>query len=255
MYIFYNTSCVAILLLSLYGNHPQATRDLKPAPLGSTIIVIDPGHPSEVGLGARGKRLTEVRIAWAVAQDLRKLLERDGYSVILTKRTLMQRVTNRRRAEIANDVHAALMVRLHCDSKGGSGFAVYYPDRSATVQGHTGPNAGVLARSKSCAQSFHRAFAKAMRAHLNDRGLYTDRATAIGCKQGALTGSVFSKVPVLLVEMVVLSDRRDEAFIEKPANQQVVAMALLEGIKVAVPRRTATDNSTHSRRYCPVRSK
>ena len=34
-------------------------------------------------------------------------------------------------------------------------------------------------------------------------GVKTDRQTAIGGKQGALTGSVFSEVPVVTVEMLV----------------------------------------------------
>src|SRR5687768_15869973 len=112
-------SWLVVVLLPLRGISAQAPPGQDTLPLRRTVIVIDPGHPSEVGLGTRGKRVTEVRIVWAVAQHLRRLLERDGFSVVLTKRTMAQRVTNRRRAEIANDAHASLMVRLHCDAARG----------------------------------------------------------------------------------------------------------------------------------------
>lgn len=98
-------------------------------------VCIDPGHPSEVGIGTQGKRSTEVGVAWEVAKALQIRLRREGIDVLMTKQSEREKVTNRRRAEIANAAHAALMIRLHCDASNGSGFAVYYPAKPGTTAG------------------------------------------------------------------------------------------------------------------------
>jgi N-acetylmuramoyl-L-alanine amidase len=57
--------------------------------------------------------------------------------------------------------------------------------------------------------------------------------TAVGAKQGALTGSIFSLVPVILVEMVVLTNSVDEAFFLKHGKTKL-ADALEQGVVAAV---------------------
>ena len=66
---------------------------------------------------------------------------------------------------------------------------------------------------------------------LADRGIKGDSATGVGGKQGALTGSIFSEVPALTVEMVVLTDAHDYRFIRTRAGQQRMAQALLAGVE------------------------
>jgi N-acetylmuramoyl-L-alanine amidase len=41
---------------------------------------------------------------------------------------------------------------------------------------------------------------------------------------------VFSDVPVVLIEMVTLSNARDAAFIKQPAGQSLMAQAIAQGI-------------------------
>lgn len=201
------------------------------------VICIDPGHPSEVGRGTHGKRLTEVHVVWEVALLLKQKLQADGYQVVLTKRSEEQVVKNRRRAEIANNAHAALLLRLHCDAEGGRGFGTYYPSQQGSTQGMVGPSSEVLERSHAVAGPFHAAAAMSLKGLVPDRGLKTDLATAIGGKQGALTGSIFSEVPVLLVEMLVLTNPKDEAVALKPGGLDRLAEALRVGVHAAVPLR------------------
>lgn len=197
-------------------------------------ICIDPGHPSEVGMGTRGKKATEVQVAWEVAVMLRNRLREEGFATIMTKGSLKEKVLNRRRAEIANGARATLMVRLHCDAAAGTGYTVYYPSQAGTSQGVRGPSATVIAQSKSAATKFHAAMAESLKGHHRDNGLRTDLYTAIGAKQGALTGSVFSKVPVLLVEMVVLTNPKDEAFILSRKGRERMVEAMARGVIAAV---------------------
>ncbi len=207
---------------------------LVPAHAAAQTICIDPGHPSEVGVGTKGKRTTELKVAWEVALALRNRLRHAGYHVVLTKQRIDEKVLNRDRAEIANRAKATLMVRLHCDAAAGRGFAVYYPSRQGTSNGFTGPSQAVIARSKEAATAFHSAMAGHLKGFHQNNGLKTDLQTAVGARQGALTGSIFSQVPVLLVEMVVLTNAQDEAFILSKSGRARMVEALAKGVIATV---------------------
>lgn len=213
---------------------------LVPTFAAAQTICLDPGHPSENGVGTKGKKLTEVFVVWDVAQRLEKLLKAEGYKVVMTKSKERHRVDNRTRAKIANESKVDLMLRLHCDAGTGSGFALYHPGRMGRVAGTRGPSQIVIDMSRKAAKAFHGPFAKALKGKLADGGVHTDGKTAIGSRQGALTGSIYAKVPVLLVELCVLQNRRDEAYVALPAHRDEVALALLKGIIGAVPRRVKT---------------
>lgn len=208
-------------------------------------ICIDPGHVSEVGAGTRGKRLTEVHVAWRIGSLLAHRLRAQGYRVVMTKRSEREVVTNKRRAEIANAAKASLMVRLHCDASEGTGFTVYYPAQMGTTRDPSGPGGrmsgptmNVISASQKHAKAFMKGMERSLQGALQDNGLLTDMQTAIGRKQGgALTGSIYSKVPVLLVEMVVLTNPKDEAFIGSPVGEKAMVYALASGVNAAVPIR------------------
>lgn len=213
-----------LLLLAAFAN----------AQLEGKVICIDPGHPSEVGRGTQGKRLTELGVAWKMALAVKSRLEKMGAKVILTKNAENTFVRNRERAEIANRANADFMLRLHCDAAAGSGFASFYPTQQGKAEGVTGPAPGLLKLMKPIAERFHAAFAQGMKGKLPNLGLKSDLKTAVGGKQGALTGSVFSKVPVVLVELVVLTNPKDEAFIASQEGQDAFADALAKGVAAAV---------------------
>ncbi len=193
-------------------------------------VCIDPGH-SKATVGAVGKRGgVEYKLCWQVALKLKAELEKSGVTVILTKKNVAENVTNENRAAIANANHAALFLRLHCDAGSESGLATFYPAQTGIKDGVRGPSSEVITASKRAASAFHPAVIVDLKGILKSRGIRTDKQTAIGSKQGALTGSIFSKVPVVLVEMCVLSNPKDEAFILKEQNQERLAHALAEGV-------------------------
>lgn len=178
---------------------------------------------------------SEVHIAWLVAQRLATLLRAQGYNVVMTKPAERTMVTNVERAKVGNSAKAALVIRLHCDDSPDSGYAIYHPDRQATVKGHTGPSADVIRASAAAAESVHVSMARVLAGRLKDGGVRGDSRTLIGGRQGALTGSVFSDVPVVLVEMVTLSNAHDAAFIKQAVGQSLMAQALANGIARYVP--------------------
>lgn len=201
------------------------------------VICIDPGHPSEINNGYTVQNgTTETHIDWVVALRLRDRLQADGYQVVLTKSAERQIVKNWDRAEIANRAGARLMVRLHCDTGPGSGYAIYYPDRQGTRFGVTGPSVAVQEQSWQAAIAMAAAMPHLLAGSLKSGGVRGDTQTLIGGKQGALTGSIFSQVPVITIEMVVLRNRHDAAFIKGEAGQTKMAQAIAEGVEAFVPR-------------------
>jgi N-acetylmuramoyl-L-alanine amidase len=211
-----------------------------------TVVCIDPGHPSEVASGKNVQHGTsETHTNWAVATRLRDELEARGYEVVMTKASEDELVKNRDRALVANRARASLMIRLHCDASTERGFAVYYPDRAGRAKdGTTGPDASVIEESRRAAEAVHAGLAEGLKDALNDNGVRTDFQTKVGHDQGgALTGSIFSEVPVVTIEMVVLSDGSDADFIKTDDGQRRMAESIAKGVerfvapaKPALPR-------------------
>jgi len=203
----------------------------RPAAKVRRVVCIDPGHPSENGAGAVARDgLREVVANWQVAELLRDELVARGLRVVLTKANRGQKVANIRRAEVANEAHAALSVRLHCDANGGQGYAVYYPAEQGTAHGRTGPSKAVREASERAATAMAAALDKALVGDLASNGVRTDRETAIGRRQGALTGSIFSTTPVITVEMVDLTHAGDARWMADAANRGKMAQALADGV-------------------------
>ncbi len=203
----------------------------QPPPQKTIVVCIDPGHPSEINSGLTMQNgTTETHIDWVMAQKLQKILTAHGIKVTLTKSSEKQLVKNKERALIANRAGAALMVRLHCDSSPDKGYAVYYPDRQGTKEGKTGPSQQVMEESHAAAAAMDRAMGSALESVLKNGGVRGDSQTFIGGKQGALTGSIFSQVPVITIEMVVLSHKSDALFIQTEEGQRKMAQAIADGV-------------------------
>ena len=212
----------------------DAPSEAEPGTSARTIVCIDPGHPSEVASGKNVQNGTsEAAVDWAVAAKLREALEARGYEVVMTKSAEDELVRNKDRALVANRARAALMIRLHCDASAERGFAVYYPDRPGRAKdGTTGPARDVIEESKRAAEAVHSGLAEGLAGALSDNGIRTDYQTKVGRDQGgALTGSIFSEVPVVTVEMVVLSDGSDAEFIKTDDGQRRMAEAIAKGVE------------------------
>ncbi len=224
---------LALLLILPWLPLPPAQAAAGTPSLQGVVICVDPGHTSETSAGtaSRDGKLTERHVNWVVGKRLEALLKSAGATVVMTKHAENEVVTNRQRAETANAAHAVLFLRLHCDAGSGSGIATYFPDRQGTRFGVTGPSTDIMARSRVAAEKFQPAVAKALAGRLPDLGVKGDSATFVGGKQGALTGSIFARVPALTVEMCVLTNAHDYAFIRTAQGQAQMAQALLAGVE------------------------
>jgi N-acetylmuramoyl-L-alanine amidase len=202
------------------------------------VVCLDPGHPSEVGKGTQGKQITEVALAWKIAVKLKSRLQASGVRVVMTKQSENQYVTNINRAEIANCAGANLMLRLHCDASTKTGYTVFAPFSAGTFKGRSGPSAAVIQGSRAAASIIHQSLQSRFKGVLHDNGLQPDTKTAVGAKHGALVGSIYSKVPVVLVEMFTLNNPtggpNDEKFAASAAGQAAMVDALADGVTRAL---------------------
>ena len=204
---------------------------VAPLPSAPFVVCIDPGHPSETAAGASANGLSENTLNWQVGKRLERRLKAQGIAVVMTKSRINQLVTNRQRAEIANRAGAAILIRLHCDAGGGSGYSWYYPDRAGRKYGVTGPPRSVQIASRQAAHVMNEAMKPVLNGSLRANSIKTDAATGVGGKQGGvLTGSIFARVPTALIEMCFITNKRDARFIASSAGQEKMAQALERGV-------------------------
>ena len=204
------------------------------------LICVDPGHPNSFNSGLEPVNgTTETRINWQVALKLESILKEKGFDVLLTRSEELQPVENKDRALMANSAGAALCVHLHCESSPGSGFTLYYPDRQGVFDykddpdnGFKGPSSRVIEESLVLALAVQKGMQEKLSGSLADLGVKGDSATKVGSNQGALTFSIFSKIPTLTIEMAVLTDKHDAAFIKSEEGQEKMAQAIAAGIQL-----------------------
>lgn len=196
-------------------------------------IVIDPGHPSETSAGTKAADGTlENDVNWEIAIALQQRLSTvPGLRVLLTKDHRRQYISNRHRAELANAASALLFLRLHCDSGRKRGFTFYYPNRpGTTTAGNTGPSPKICRHSASAAIILHREMRCSASNHFYDNGILPESKTYVGSRQGALTGSIFSEVPVVTVEMFYMSSPEDMATYRSTSGRDALLAGLENGI-------------------------
>lgn len=231
------TICAVLgALLCLSSTRSAQSRPQNQPKARPFIVCIDPGHPSETAEGAEAGGLSENTLNWLVAIRLATRLNALGIQWVSTKNSLHERVTNRRRAEIANGANiyhmpCAIFIRLHCDEGAGRGFTWYYPDRAARKYGVYGPSKNVQIASRNAAIFLNEGMKPVLKGYLKSNSIKTDAATGVGGRQGGvLTGSIFSKVPTALIEMCFINKRSDARFIGSSAGQDRMAQALASGI-------------------------
>lgn len=204
----------------------QPEPESEPPPPAPPLVCLDPGHPSDHGAGTN-----EALVSWQVAQRLQSLLAERGLRVMLTRTAADQTVSLRRRAELAAEAGADLAVRLYGGAGPGSGWTVYYPDQAATADGVTGPPAEVMAAGSVAAEVLAEHLAEGLRGLLLAGGARPESLAGIAERLGARIASAHSRVPTVSVELCVLGNPREAAFIAVAENQQRIARALADGIE------------------------
>lgn len=205
-------------------------------PVASAIVVcIDPGHQSSsdlthepIGPGASetkervrggatgvGTRIPEYEVALQIAFNLKKRLEAEGVSVVMTRITNDVNVSNAERAQIANDAQADLFVRIHADGSTDSsvaGISTLYPASNNWT-------ASIAADSKRAAGL------------IQDATVLSTGAGSRGTvARGDISGFNWSRVPAVLVECGFLSNPVEDKLLASPHYQDKLAQGITAGI-------------------------
>lgn len=204
------------------------------------VIVVDPGHANSSNLvmeeqapggsiykikdggGAKGvvTQTPEYLVNMLVSIKLKQDLERMGYKVVMTKTDNSVSLGNIYRANIGNDNHAVLVIRIHADSSENSsikGSSILIP---APINENT---KAIYSESKRDGQIVLDALTSQV--GMPNRGIIV---------RDDITGFNWSKVPVILVEMGFLSNPDEDRFLSTNDYQTKLAMALANGIQIAI---------------------
>ncbi|MBP1764299.1 MAG: amiC 1 [Firmicutes bacterium] len=183
--------------------------------LEDKVIVLDPGHggsdPGAIGLGGT----YEKTITLAVAGKVKKLLEKAGAEVIMTRqddcdvawRNATDVAELSARTSVANNKKADIFISIHTNAftnRTVGGAAVYYSAKSMYDS--------LLAQSLDSALTQNSKFA--------DRGIY----------RGNLYVTKNTLMPAALLEMAFISNPNEEKLLCSPVVQQQIAQNIVNGL-------------------------
>ncbi len=230
---------IVLLVLALNNSDPSLATNCQ-----TRTITLDPGHPSDISEGVTG----ETALNWSMANKIKPLLETKGYRVVLTKSSETEVVTNKRRAEIANENNSALFFRIHANGSGDRGYFMMTP---AKTDGTTGlPTQSSYSEGLKAAQAIITSLDGAsLDFPKNPKPFWTD-ADAGNATNGLLDGSRYSQVPVTLIEMGNLNNTQDLAWLNIDTNRDRMAAAITAGIESYVP--PTTDACSYGQRVVEV---
>ena len=158
----------------------------------------------------------ESQLVLAVSLKLADALRARGIQVVMTRTSQNVNLSNIQRAQIANQAHADLFVRVHADGSEDQsvhGIHVLYP---ASIKGWTDD---IAAASKRAAQLAQNDLVAATGAE--DRGID---------ERSDMTGFNWSDVPVILPEIGFMSNPSEDRLLETAAYQDKIVAGLTKAI-------------------------
>lgn len=159
----------------------------------------------------------EYEIAMDVTLKLKEILEKDGYTVVLTKDNVETPLSSIERAEIGNRENANLMIRIHCDSFSNSnakGASMLVPKQRGYITKE------ISEKSIEYGKNIIEEYTK--KTGLNNRGLQY---------RSDLTGFNWSKIPVVLLELGFISNPEEDKFLSSEENINTIAEGIKDGIE------------------------
>lgn len=199
------------------------------------VICIDPGHqakgdpkgePIAPGSGSKkarvasgtagvGTKKPEYAVNMEAALILKELLIEKGYQVVMTRETNEVNVSNVERAQIANEAHADMTIRLHCDSIGNSGkcgAVLIVPSKTGKY------TAGIYPASYQ--------YAECLKKSLQESGVKVNGIF----ERSDMTGFNWSKVPVVIFEMGFMSNWTEDKMLCDKAYQTKLMNAVVAAL-------------------------
>lgn len=179
---------------------------------GKYLVVLDAGHNYDTtDTGAVGNGLREQDITYQIAAKVKPLLEKNGFTVIMTRNKLTDNVSVESvvaslqgRCDIANEAGADLFLSIHCNAGGGNGTETYY---------YTDSEEGEV-------------LAEVIQDNVVDLVGLHDR----GIKSAGFMVLGYTEMVAALLETGFIDDARDAAKLSNESAQQAFAEGIARGI-------------------------
>jgi N-acetylmuramoyl-L-alanine amidase len=193
------------------------------------VICLDPGHGGEDSgniVGTAREKIYTLRLA----QELRSLLQREGFKIVMTRND--DRIVGLYdRPEIARKAKADLFISLHFNGQAGGRDANGVETYCLTPVGASSTNAGGEGRNSPRSpgnrfdeDNMHLAF------HIHRRMQRALQMDDRGVKRARFAVLRQAEMPAVLVEAGFLSNSGDRKLITDPAYIKNIAKAIAEGI-------------------------
>ena len=195
------------------GHQARGNSQLEPIGPGAST------QKAKVASGATGTatRIPEYQTTLNVSLKLRDVLQSRGYKVVMIRTTNDVNISNRERAEMANNAGAGAFIRLHCDGIGNSGVT------GASVQEPANGNPYMSAGNVSASQSLGRTV---LNHYCSTTGIRNRGMAA----RNDLSGINWCKTPVCLLEMGFISNGDEDRKLNNSDFQQKIAEGIANGI-------------------------
>jgi N-acetylmuramoyl-L-alanine amidase len=194
------------------GHQTKGDNSLEPIGPGSTTM------KAKVASGASGinpPHTPEYALTLATSLKVRDILQSQGITVVMIRTSNDVNISNSRRAQIANEAHATLLVRVHFDgvnSQSVSGISTLYGKGNAWVDPYS-------SASLRAANLIGQAASQATGARYRGAVAHSD-----------MTGLNWATVPSMIIEGGFLSNPTEDAKIVTDAYQQKLAQGIANGV-------------------------
>ncbi len=204
----------------------------------SYLVMLDPGHQlnsdsntepngpdssemkARVSDGATGvtSGVKEHELTLEIGLLLKQELEGRGYTVLMTRESHDVNISNKERAQMANEAGVDITVCIHANSY--SDDSIYGAEALAPSTGN--PYAGDIAEeSQELSQAIITAYCHAT--SMNNRGVKIE---------DTMTGINWSEMPVSIIELGFMSNPTDDTNMQDDAYQQKMVKGIADGIDV-----------------------
>jgi len=217
----------------------------EPVVVEKKIIVLDPGHQAEqnkekeplgpdseimknkVSSGTRGitTKVYEYELNLVVSLKLRDRLIEEGYEVLMTRTSHDVSISNKERAEMANEAEADIFIRIHgngSENQDKKGVMTIYPSEDNPFVSHLSEESLRLSTD------------------LHDEMIRETQSESAGINaMDNMVGINWSKVPVSIVELGYMSNAEEDLKLSTEEYQS----QLVEGMVMGIEKYFATENN------------
>ena len=207
-----NLSLAGFTLCIDPGHQSVGNSDLEPIAPGSSTLKVQ----TSSGTYGRVTGVPEYKLNLAVSLLLQAELESRGATVVMTRETNDVDLGNVDRAEIGNNAHADLVIRIHADGSENPdvhGISVLVPSEKYVSK-------EIADQSRTAGDAIYQALIEQTGA--KGRGVVV---------RSDLTGFNWSEVPVVLVELGFMTNAGEDRRLQDRNYQISIVEGIVEGIR------------------------